>query len=134
MRTRAFLACLVAGSVTLPSLARGASLDGSVPVLCAITSVTDCARKGDCERSSAEEADVPPFVRINVPQKVMSSVDGARTSPIANVQRTNGRLMIQGTQNERAWSAVIDENTGQIMATVNEYDGAIVLSGSCIVP
>ena len=118
----------------MTSLAKAAPLDGSVPMLCALTSVIDCSRQGDCERSTAEGAEVPPFVRVNIPQKVLSSIDGARTSPIANVQRTNGRLMIQGTQNERAWSAVIDEGTGQMMATVNENDGVLVLAAACIAP
>jgi hypothetical protein len=109
-------------------------MDGSAPMLCALSSVVECSRKGECERSSAEDAGVPPFVRINVQQRVLSSVDGARTSPIASVQRTNGYLMIQGMQNERVWGAVIEEQTGQMTATVGEHDGAIVMSGMCIAP
>ena len=46
----------------------------------------------------------------------------------------NGRLMIQGMQNERVWGAVIEEQSGQMMATVGEHDGAIVMSGTCIAP
>ena len=80
------------------------------------------------------DGSAPPFVRVNVPQRVLSSVDGARTSPITAVQRTNGYLMIQGMQNERVWGAVIEERTGQMTATVGEHDGAIVMSGMCIAP
>jgi len=91
-----------------------AAMDGSAPMLCALS--------------------VPPFVRINVPQRILSSVDGARTSPITSVQRTNGYLMIRGMHNERVWGAVIEEQTGQMTATVGEHDGATVMSAMCIAP
>ena len=122
------------GMAMLPGTAPAAPMDGSVPMLCALSSVVECSRKGECERSTAEDASVPPFVRINVPQRVLSTVDGARTSPIAAVQRANGHLMIQGMQNERVWGAVIEEQTGQMTATVGEHDGAIVMTGMCIAP
>ena len=103
-------------------------------MLCALTSVMECARRGDCERSSAEEAGIPAFIRVSVPQRLLTSVDGGRTSPITNVQRANGRLMIQGMQNERVWGAVIDETSGQMSATAGEADGAFVIIGTCIAP
>ena len=77
---------------------------------------------------------MPSFVRINVPQRVLSSIDGARTSPITSVQRTNGRVMVQGMQNERVWGAVINEESGRMSATVGEDDGAIVITGACFAP
>ena len=42
--------------------------------------------------------------------------------------------MIRGMHNERVWGAVIEEQTGQMTATVGEHDGAIVMSGMCIAP
>jgi hypothetical protein len=122
------------GFAMLPATAPAAPMDGSAPMLCAVSSVVECSRKGECERSTLEDAGVPPFVRVNVPQRILSSVDGARTSPITTIQRTNGYLMIQGMQNERVWGAVIEEQTGQMTATVGEHDGAIVISGMCIAP
>jgi len=132
MRARFILVALVVGFAVSPSLAPAAPLDGATPMLCAVTSVADCSRAGDCERDTPEGAEVPPFVRVNIAQKLLSTVDGARTSPIANVQRANGRIIIQGTQNDRAWSAVIDERSGQMMASIGEKDGVIVLAAACI--
>ena len=77
---------------------------------------------------------MPPFVRIDVGKRLLSTVDGGRSSPIASVQRANGRLMVQGMQNERVWGAVINEQTGRMSATVGEDDGAILISGACIAP
>jgi hypothetical protein len=122
------------GLPVLPAAVPAAPMDGSAPILCALSSVMECARRGECERSTAEDAQVPAFVRVDVRGRVLSTVDGARTSPIASTQRVNGRLMIQGMQNERIWGAVINEQTGQMSATVGEDDGAIVISGACIAP
>ena len=125
---------VLAGSAVLPSAVPAAPLDGSAPMLCALNSVVECGRKGDCERSSADEAGIPAFIRVNVPQRLLSSLDGARTSPIVNVQRSNGQLMLQGMQLERVWGAVIDEASGRMSATAGEADGAFVLIGTCIAP
>ena len=128
-----FVIGILMGPGMLPSVA-AAAMDGSTPLLCALSSVVECTRGGSCDRSTTEEAQVPSFVRINVQQRLLSTVDGGRTSPIAAVQRANGRLMLQGMQNERVWGAVVNEETGQMSATVGEDDGAIVISGACIAP
>ena len=131
---RALLASgVLVGMAFAPWAAVAAPLDGSAPMLCAVHQVMDC-EADNCERTSAEEAQVPPFVRIDVPNRLLSSVDGARTSPIAQTNRTNGRLMLQGMQNQRVWGAVINEQTGRMWATVGEDDGAIILSGACTAP
>src|SRR5262245_52680398 len=117
---RAFLASgVLVGMALSSSTAVAAPLDGSVPMLCAVNQVMDC-EADNCERTTAQEAEVPPFVRIDVPRRLLSSVDGARTSPIAQVNRTNGRLMVQGMQNQRVWGAVINEQTGRMWATIGE--------------
>jgi len=131
---RALLAAgVLAGMALSPSMTLAAPLDGSAPILCAVHTVMDC-EAGSCERSSAEEAQMPPFVRIDIQRRVLSSVDGARTSPIAHTERASGRLMFQGMQNQRVWGGVINEQTGSMSATIGEDDGAIVISGACIAP
>src|SRR5580765_6466437 len=132
--TRLIAIGAVLGLGVLPSAVLAAPLDGSAPMLCALQSVMECTRTGDCERSGGEDSGIPPFMRVNVPQRQLSSLDGARTSPIVSVQRSNGSLMLQGMQNERVWGAVIDEETGRMSATAVEAEGAFVLIGTCVVP
>jgi hypothetical protein len=123
----------VVGMALSPVTSVAAPLDGATPMLCALNSLVECD-SGDCERTTAEETKVPPFVRIDVQKKVLTSADGSRTSPIAQVQRTEGRLMLQGMQGVRIWGAVINEQTGQMSAVIGDADGAIVIAGACIVP
>ena len=125
-------AVLVSALLALPASA--APLDGSQPLLCAVTAVDECSGGWGCERSTTDLVRVPPFVRVDVQRRLLLTVDGGRTSPIAAFQRTDGRLMLQGMQAERVWGLVVDESSGEMSATVAEADGAIVLSGTCIVP
>ena len=131
---RLVMAGVLVGLGVTPVVALGAPLDGSTPMLCAPSSVVECSRKGECQRSTPEDADVPPFVKVDLGQRQLTSLDGARTSPISASQRNDGRLMLQGMQNTRVWGAVIDEQTGQMTATIGEDDGAIVIIGTCVAP
>ena len=133
MRALLVSGALVGMALSPWAAAVAASLDGSKPMLCAVQQVMDC-EADNCERATTEEAQVPPFVRIDVQQRLLSSVDGVRTSPISQVNRTNGRLMLQGIQNQRVWGIVINEQTGRMWATLGEDDGAMVVSGACIAP
>ena len=134
MRWRSAIVVVVGVALVPWTSTSAAPLDGSAPMLCALSSVIECSRRGDCERSDPDEAGIPPIIRVEVPQRRLSSMDGTRTSPITNVQRNNGKLMIQGMQNERVWGAVIDESSGRMSATSGEADGAFVLIGTCIAP
>ena len=109
--------------------AAAAPLDGSAPILCALSEVHSCSREGGCERAPLEPGDV--FWRVNVQQRVVGTLDGRRTSPIATVQREDGRLLLQGMQNARVWGLVLDEQTGQFWVTVTEWDGALAFTGTC---
>src|SRR2546428_14177232 len=86
----------VSGLVIRPSAVPAAPLDGSAPMLCALTSVVECPRSGNCERSTTEEAAVPPFVRINVQQRLLSSVDGGTASAHPTFHRAKRRLTPSG--------------------------------------
>src|SRR5512137_1841128 len=90
---------VVLGLGLAPAPAPAAPLDGSVPMLCAVTEAHDCVAKGGCEWNPVSQGDT--FWRVNLQQQVVSSLDGARTSPIGNVQRENGLLLLQGVQNAR---------------------------------
>lgn len=132
-----FLRIILAITVVLglglaPAPAPAAPLDGSVPILCAVTEAHDCVAKGGCEWNPVSQGDT--FWRVNLQQQVVSSLDGARTSPIGKVQRENGLLLLQGVQNARVWGLVVDEQTGSLSVTITDADGALVASGACTAP
>ena len=44
------------------------------------------------------------------------------------------RLILQGGENGRAWSLVIDQKTGEMTAAVADHDGGFMIAGVCTLP
>src|SRR5262245_14363862 len=104
MRARFILLARVVGPRRLVLAGPGRVSRRVGPDVGAVTSVTECSRTGDCERNTAEGAEVPPFVRINISRQLLISVDDAcvpHRQPVAGERATHH----PGTQNNRAWSA-----------------------------
>jgi hypothetical protein len=127
------LAVVAAGA--MPAASTAAPLDGSVPIVCAGTEIRECDVTGDCPRRAAEEVDLPVLLRVDVKQKVLSSLNAAeRTAPIHAVERQDGRLVLHGGQGGRGWTAVIVEATGRMSATVVDDQVGFVIFGACAAP
>jgi hypothetical protein len=110
-----------------------ARFDGSVPLLCAPTTLLECVESGKCRRATAEDANFPRFIKIEVARKMVSAADGSgRTAPIAVVERADDNLILQGGQNGRGWSAVIAGDTGQVSVAVTAPGVGFVVFGACM--
>ena len=59
------------------------------------------------------------------------SAEGEETTVIQNVQSVDGKQILQGAENGRGWSIVIDEQTGDMSAAVADQSAGFVLFGSC---
>ena len=128
MRSIALVGTLVGLGLASSTFA-APSFDGSVPLICAVASMFDCTREEGCERQVPDEGD--ELWRINVEKRVVSTVDGSRSSPITAVEHKDGQLLLQGSQNGWAWSLALYEETGRMSAGITDADGVIVLSGGC---
>ena len=124
------------GAVT-PGVAGAAEMDGSVPFLCAMIAATECDRWGVCDPVDPAIAGIPPFVRVNVGQKTLEATDGSgRKSEIQSVTvaKEQKRLLLQGGEQGRLWSAVIGQRSGELTASILDHDGGFVVSGTCTLP
>ena len=125
-------ACL---GVTLP-VAAASKYDGSTPMLCAVTAVSECTADGKCERSAPQAGNnLPTFMRVDVKGKVLRADDGSgRKTEIKASSVVDDQLMLQGIENGKAWSMVIKSETGKWGGSVVEDDGAFALFGACTLP
>ena len=120
-----------------PGVARSAEMDGSVPILCAMIMATECDRWGACDPVDPESAGLPPFVRVNVGQKVLEATDGSgRKTAIdsVTVAKDQQRLLLQGGEQGRLWSVVIGQRSGEMTASILDHDGGFLVSGTCTLP
>jgi len=115
-----------------PALA--ANFDGTKPLICAITTIMECDA-GQCDRYAPEGATVgaPSFIKIDVTTKVVTASLG-RKSALGTTTHTDGRLVLQGGENGRGWSATIDEDSGEMSASVVDKDHTFSLFGACTTP
>jgi hypothetical protein len=114
--------------------AMAANFDGTKPLICAVTTIQECDA-GQCDRYAPEGtvAGAPSFIKIDVGTKVVTASFG-RKSTLGTTMHLNGRLVLQGGENGRGWSATIDEDTGVMSAAVVDQDHTFSLFGACTTP
>ncbi len=126
------LACL---ALVSPASAAG-KYDGSKPMLCAVTAVSECTADGKCERSGPQEGNnLPAFLRVYLKGRLLTDNDGSgRKTEIKASSVVDGQLMLQGGENGKAWTMVIGSETGRWGGSVVEDDGLFAVFGSCTLP
>ena len=110
--------------------------DGSKPLLCAVLNAVACPRNEEVAAGDAESVNLPQFFHIDVQQKQITGKGPAgdvRETKIDNVTHEDGKLILQGVQKGKAWSAVIDEETGQTVLVGADNGIGIVVFGACAV-
>jgi hypothetical protein len=110
--------------------------DGSAPMLCAVTAMSECEANGQCQRSAPEEGNkLPTFLRVDVKARTVSANDGSgRKTEIKASTVVDGQLMLQGIENGKAWNMVIGSGTGRWGGSIVENDGSFAVFGACTLP
>ena len=129
---RLCLAAMLLGCAV--SVAVADDLTGAQRFLCAASQATLCSASGECVSGPPWNWDVPQFIEVDLGQKLLSTTKASgenRTTPIANLQRDDGQIVIQGYQNGRAFSFLIDEKTGFATVAVARQDLAVTVFGAC---
>jgi len=118
------------------SLATASDFDGSRALLCVPTDAFACDGLDACERVTVEELNIPQFVNIDFKKKKMGGVLASgeeSTTAIQQVKKAEGRTILQGAENGRGWSMVLDQATGNMSAAVAGEDAGFLLFGACTV-
>ena len=117
-----------------PTGAFAQEFDGTSPVLCASIDTLSCGPGEDCLRSTADELNVPQFIRINFADKLVSATrtDGEdRTSEIQNLFVNDAEILLQGNQAGLGWSAAISRASGKLALSAVGDSVAFVIFGAC---
>lgn len=135
MRYRCVLSLLAwIGLLAVGAPALADDLTAADQLLCAVFEATVCVPGGECTAVAPEELNVPRFVETDLRAKTLSTTAASgenRTSPIAQVQRVDGLLLLQGAERGRAYSIQIVERTGELTAAVARNGVAVVVFGAC---
>ena len=127
--------CLVVAAVAMIAPAsRADDLTGQQRLLCTTGQATICYSDGDCDKGPAWSWDVPQFIEVDLEKKTLSTTKASgesRTTPIVNLKREDGQIVLQGYENKRAFSFVIDEKMGWMTVAVARRDVAVSVFGAC---
>jgi hypothetical protein len=104
--------CLAASILLLAPLGAAAQTPGwPVSVVCALADPTICTPDG-CHQADLDNLDVPRLIRLDLEKGVMHAVTpqhAGRRSHFKVVDSSETRIVMQGFENGRAFSGVLDE-------------------------
>ena len=109
-------------------------LSDSNRFLCAAVQATVCFEDGECVVDLPSNLNIPEFVEVDLEAKNLSTTAASglnRMTPIAHVGREDGKIFLQGFEMGRAFSWVINEQTGQVTVAVAFEGTSVAVFGAC---
>jgi len=116
------------------SLVSADDLTGSDELLCSPMLANACLPDDGCEQKAPWALNIPLFIEIDLKARKMSTTEASglnRETEINNLVREDGLIVLQGHQLRRAFSIVINEETGLLTFSVSSEDKGAVIFGAC---
>ena len=126
------LSVLVA--LTTCTVAQADNVTNSDRILCSVARIMLCVEDGECFPVSVLDADVPQFIVIDLKKKTITTTEAStdnRVSEVANLSRENGRTFLQGVENNRAYSILIEDDLGRLTASSARDGITVSVFGAC---
>ena len=136
------ICCLIVlffGVMTIPAMA--GEFDGTKVLICSISEVVECGPGGKCQQPTAEEIGIPDLIKIDFKGKTISAAHSSvdkRTTPIENLEKIDGKVIIQGAEDGLegvrdgiGWSLAVMEESGKMVLTASGDDVGFVIFGAC---
>lgn len=102
-------------------------------LLCAASRVTLCFESGECMDADPWELDMPQFVVVDLKNKTVSTTKASGEDRSTKLQTSNDEteFFLQGIENGRAFSFVINQETGLLSAAISSDGATISVFGAC---
>lgn len=109
-------------------------LTGSSRFLCAAVQANACVEEGECGTDVPWNLNIPLFIVVDLEARRLSTTAASgenRTSPIQNMTRSDGIIVLHGFERGRAFSWVISEDTGRTTVALAGDGVSVTVFGSC---
>lgn len=126
--------CFVLTGLLAVAVAQAENLEGVERLVCAAADVQICIEYDTCYSAAPVDLDIPEFVVIDTDDKTVSTTRASglnRSSAINSLQREDGLIYLQGVENGRAFSFVIDEVSGRMTVAVSRDGMSVSVFGAC---
>lgn len=128
------IVCAAALVFGLPVAAAAGPVDGKTDLLCATLRTVECAAAGECLEGSAEDVNAPVFFHVSFVDGAIRAErpDGSTLdTPIQSKTEGEGRIILQGAENGRGWSAIIDTTTGKAVVAAVDVGVSFSIFAAC---
>ena len=125
---------LVAVAVLAAAPAFADDLTGAKSLICSSIEVSACETSYGCDSGPASEWRVPGFLEIDLVTKQLRTTAASgenRQTTASVVTRGDGRIVLQGLENGRAFSIMIRESDGVLTAAVAREELTVSVFGVC---
>jgi hypothetical protein len=132
MKTTTLAVALLAVLTSSPASAD--DITGADHLLCAGARATECFSDGVCLPGEPEDWNTPRFVKIDFPEKMLRTTEAsgqARSTPMKNIERHGDRIFIQGVEDSRAFSIVLDQDSGSASIAIALDSHVLAIFGYC---
>lgn len=112
-----------------PAAALAADFDGTRPLICAPAAASEVRAGEKVDTARPSDIGAPSFLRVDFARKTIAGPK--RVTPIRHIEKSEGQILLQGTELGFGWSLALDQELGEMTLTFVDRFGAVVLSGSC---
>jgi hypothetical protein len=100
---------------------------------CSVAEIFECTAVTGCQRVSAEQANLPPFVTLDTKQKRLFSglFGGEGLFSPGDVYEDPKVLILHGRHELLTWTAVVDKGTGQMSMSIANLGKTYAQFGAC---
>lgn len=115
MRLDTFLCTVALAATLLVQPAAADDITGAQKILCTAVEATECYAEGSCTPGAPEDWNMPRFVEIDLEEKQLRTTEASgevRSSPMKHIESEDDRVFIQGVEASRAFSIVLDQDSG----------------------
>ncbi len=133
-KTIGFYIALAGAALLAATPAPADDLTGADTLLCSSAQAVACSELEGCEMAPPREWNIPGFIQIDLAKKTLSTTAASeenRVTPIQTLERSGGRIFLQGIERGRAYSFVIDEATGLVTVAVARDGFSVSVFGAC---
>ena len=116
------------------SVAQADDVTDTDRILCSTSTLMLCVEDGLCFQISILDSDAPQFLIVDTKKKTVATTEASgekRESPVANLSRDGGRIFLQGVENNRAFSILIEEESGRFSAAIARDGITNSIFGAC---
>lgn len=130
-----FYCVVLAGVMVFPGQwAFADDLAGSSRLLCAAIQATVCFDDGECEVDLPWNLNIPEFIEVDLERNRLTTTPASgenRATAIEHLSRRDGTIVFHGFEMGRAFSWVIDEQTGRVTVALAADGGSVTVFGAC---